>query len=34
MVKIVDPDREGNGEIAVKGDTVMLGYYKDKEATR
>ena len=25
-VKIVDPDEEGNGEIAVKGDTVMLGY--------
>ncbi len=32
-VKIMDPDENGIGEIAVKGDIVMLGYYKDKKAT-
>ncbi len=32
-VKIFDPDENGIGEIAVKGDIVMLGYYKDKKAT-
>ncbi|MEN3044958.1 MAG: AMP-binding protein [Candidatus Hydrothermales bacterium] len=32
-VKIMEPDENGIGEIAVKGDIVMLGYYKDKKAT-
>ncbi len=32
-VKIDEPDEEGNGEIMVKGDVVMLGYYKLPEET-
>ena len=33
-VKIVDKDENGVGEIAVKGDSVMLGYYDNDEANK
>jgi len=33
-IKILDPDEEGRGEIAVKSPSIMLGYYKNPEATK
>jgi long-chain acyl-CoA synthetase len=33
-VKIIDPNEEGIGEIAVKSPSLMLGYYENEEATK
>lgn len=33
-VKIVDKNELGIGEISVKGDNVMLGYYENEDATK
>ncbi|MBR2744234.1 MAG: AMP-binding protein [Clostridia bacterium] len=32
-IKIKNPNEKGEGEVLIKSDTLMLGYYEDKEAT-
>ena len=32
-IKLENVNEEGDGEVCVKGDIVMMGYYKDKERT-
>ena len=34
QVILKDPDEQGAGEICVKGPMIMLGYYKNKKATK
>lgn len=33
QIKIDDPNEKGEGEVLIKSETLMLGYYEDEEAT-
>ncbi len=33
-VVVLDPDEDGYGELAVKGDNIFIGYFNDEEATK
>lgn len=33
-IKIKNPNEKGEGEVFIKSDTLMIGYYEDEEATR
>lgn len=33
-IKIANPNENGEGEIMIRSETLMLGYYEDEEATR
>lgn len=33
-LKIVNPDKDGNGEICYRGRNTFMGYFKDEENTR
>lgn len=33
-LRIENPDKEGNGEVVVRGKNVMLGYYNDPQSTQ
>ena len=34
QIKIKNPNENGEGEVLIKSDTLMLGYYEDEEATK